>query len=143
MTPVQGPVLGIPEIDASHGEILQLAEDLAAAARARKVRPAVAALDALIEKVALHFAAENDWMDRTAYPERFAHRSAHDIYLQDLATMGQELRVMGVTPRVVEWATRRCSQWFRFHIDKNDLPFVLHVQRRTRHPLPAPQPQRS
>ena len=138
-----GPELGIPEMDAQHADLFGHAGDLAAAARGRRAPMAVAAFDRLMEAVALHFAYEDELMDRTGYPDRVAHRMAHDLFLQDLAGAGTELRAAGVTPRVLEWATRRMPQWIHFHIEKNDRPLVMHLQRTRRRQAPAPQPHRS
>jgi hemerythrin-like metal-binding protein len=89
-------------------------------------------LDGLLEASALHFAFEEEWMDRTAYPDRVAHRTAHDLFLQDLHTSGQEIRASGITPRVLDWACGRLQHWIRFHIEKNDRPLVQHLERAAR-----------
>jgi hemerythrin len=129
MTTVHGPVLGIPELDGPHADMLSRADDLAAAARSRQARKAATVLDSLIEATALHFAYEEEWMDRTAYPDRVAHRTAHDLFLQDLHNSGQEIRASGVTPRVLDWACGRLQHWLRFHIEKNDRPLARHLER--------------
>ena len=98
MTRIHGPVLGLPELDAPHADMLTRADDLAAAARSRQARKAILTLDGLLEATALHFAYEEEWMDRTAFPDRVAHRTAHDLFLQDLHTSGQELRASGDHP---------------------------------------------
>ncbi len=132
MTTVHGPVLGMPEIDAPHADMLSRADDVAAAARSRQARKASTLLDGLLEASALHFAFEEEWMDRTAYPDRVAHRTAHDLFLQDLHTSGQEIRASGITPRVLDWACGRLQHWIRFHIEKNDRPLVQHLERAAR-----------
>jgi hemerythrin-like metal-binding protein len=109
--------------------MLSRADDLAAAARSRQARKAATVLDSLIEATALHFAYEEEWMDRTAYPDRVAHRTAHDLFLQDLHNSGQEIRASGVTPRVLDWACGRLQHWLRFHIEKNDRPLARHLER--------------
>jgi hemerythrin len=141
MTTVHGPVLGVPELDAPHADMLSRADDLAAAARSRQARRAANLLDGLIEATALHFAYEEEWMDRTAYPDRVAHRTAHDLFLQDLHASGLEIRASGVTPRVLDWASGRLQHWLRFHIEKNDRPFARHLERAARL-RSDPQPQR-
>ncbi len=128
MTTVHGPVLGLPELDAPHADMLSRADDLAAAARSRQARKTATLLDSLIEATALHFAFEEEWMDRTGYPDRVAHRTAHDLFLQDLHTSGQEIRASGVTPRVLDWACGRLQQWLRFHMEKNDRPLARYLE---------------
>ncbi len=68
-------------------------------------------------------------MDRTAYPDRVAHRMAHDLFLQDLHGSAMEIRGQGVTPRVLDWATGRLQQWLRFHMERNDRPLARHLER--------------
>ena len=143
MTRVSGPVLGFPEFDAPHAEMLSLADDVAAAARSRQARQATTFLDQLIEATALHFAYEEEWMDRTAYPDRVPHRTAHDLFLQDLHVSGQEIRASGITPRVLDWATGRLQHWLRFHMEKNDRPLARHLERATRKPSGPPVQHRS
>ncbi len=141
MTTVHGPVLGMPELDAPHADMLSRADDVAAAARSRQARKAATLLDGLIEAAALHFAYEEEWMERTAYPDRVVHRTAHELFLQDLHTSGQEIRAAGVTPRVLDWACGRLQHWLRFHIEKNDRPLARHLER-TSPRRSAPQPQK-
>jgi hemerythrin-like metal-binding protein len=142
MSRVHAPVLGLPELDRPHADLLARAEDLAAAARSRKSQKAAALLDELVEATALHFAFEEAWMDRTAYPDRVAHRTAHDLFLQDLHIQAMELRGAGVTPRVLDWAVGRLPQWLLFHIERNDRLLAHHLERATRRP-PAPEVLRS
>lgn len=143
MTTVHGPVLGIPELDTPHADLIVRADDLAAAARSRQARKAATLLDGLIEAAALHFAYEDEWMDRTAYPDRVAHRTSHDLFLQDLATSAQEIRAAGITPRVLEWACGRLQLWLRFHMEKNDRPLARHLERAAPRRGAAPSQQRS
>ncbi len=144
MSRVQGPVLGMPELDAPHADLLSRADDLAAAARARRARSTTTLLDGLIEATALHFAYEEEWMDKTSYPDRVAHRTAHDLFLQDLHAASVEVRAAGVTPRVLDWACGRLQQWLRFHMEKNDRPLARHLERtRVRPSAPSPAAIRS
>lgn len=143
MTHVHGPILGMPELDAPHADLLARVDDLAAAARSRQARKAAGLLHGLIEATALHFAYEDEWMDRTAYPDRVAHRTSHDLFLQDLAVSAQEIRASGITPRVLDWACGRLPQWLRFHIEKNDRPLARHLERAALRRGDAPSQQRS
>lgn len=137
MSRVHGPVLGMPELDGPHADMLSRADDLAAAARSRQARKAATLLDGLVEATALHFAYEEEWMDRTSYPDRVAHRTAHDLFLQDLHACATEIRASGVTPRIVDWATGRLQQWLRFHMEKNDRPLARHLERAAARPQAA------
>lgn len=143
MTHVHGPILGLPELDAPHADLLVRVDDLAAAARSRQARKAAGLLDGLIEATALHFACEDEWMDRTAYPDRVAHRTSHDLFLQDLAVSAAEIRAAGITPRILHWACGRLPLWLRFHIEKNDRPLARHLERAALKRGGIPSQQRS
>jgi hemerythrin len=143
MNHVHGPVLGFPEFDTPHADLLLRADDLAAAARSRQAQKATRLLDGLIEATALHFAYEDEWMDRTAYPDRVAHRTSHDLFLQDLAVAAQEIRASGVTPRILDWACGRLPHWLRFHMEKNDRPLARHLERVALRRGGVPSQQRS
>jgi len=131
---IEGPVLGLPELDTPHADLLRQAATLATATRARRDREAATILQGLIEAAATHFAFEEECMQRTAYPDRGPHRAAHDLFLQDLHASALEIGRTGVSPRIVDWASVRLQQWLRYHIEVNDRPLARHLQRK---PSPA------
>jgi hemerythrin len=143
MSQIEGPVLGVPALDAPHADLLQRAADLAAATQARRDREAAAILEGLVEASARHFAFEEEAMEQTVYPDRAAHRAAHDLFLQDLHASAIEVGQSGVTPRVTEWASGRLQQWLRFHMEVNDRPLARHLQRRASPPGTHPSLRRS
>jgi hemerythrin-like metal-binding protein len=136
---IDGPVLGLPELDAPHADLLKRAADLAAAAGARQDGRAATILDGLLEATTLHFAFEDEWMERTSYPARRAHRAAHDLFLQDLHASSREIARAGVTPRIVAWASARLQQWLRYHMEVNDGPLARFLQRAARPPAGLPR----
>jgi hemerythrin-like metal-binding protein len=140
---IDGPVLGLPELDTPHADLLHRAADLAAAAGARHARRTATILDGLLEATALHFAFEEEWMERTAYPARGAHRAAHELFLQDLHASALEIASSGVSPRIVDWASVRLQQWLRFHMEANDRPLARHLHRVARTPGTRPAHRRS
>jgi hemerythrin len=138
-----GPVLGLPELDAPHADLLKRAAELAAAANGRQDRRAATILDGLLDATALHFAFEEEWMERTSYPELGAHRAAHDLFLQDLHASAREIARSGVSPRIARWASTRLQQWLRFHMEANDGPLVRFLLRTARPPAGLPRHKRS
>jgi hemerythrin len=143
MTHVHGPVLDHPDLDVPHADLLARAAELAQAVRARQDRKAATIVDALLTAAAQHFATEEELMDRTAYPDRVAHRTAHDLFLQDLHGSARDLAEHGVSPRVIEWATGRLQEWLRFHMEQNDRPLAAHLKRVARQRGVQPAPHRS
>ncbi len=143
-----GPELSVgwEEIDAQHREILVRVSDLRARVEEGDGFGAQAALDALADTVVLHFATEQDLMDRSGYPERAAHRRAHDLFLQDLHELAAVLDEVGLTEDVLDWTRGRMTEWLTFHIQTNDLPLGLHLTRLRHSPGAAPaavKPQQS
>jgi len=110
---------------------------------------AAAALSALWEITVAHFAFEEELMLEHAYPDREAHRMAHNLFLQDLEFLRRELGHGGLSEEVADRAGR-LSGWMTFHIQANDAPLALHVVRRIAarvvagaHGEPPPRPKRS
>jgi hemerythrin len=119
---------GWAEIDAQHEDLLRRARSLRAIVQARDEASALEALDAMLEATVLHFAFEEDIMERTQYPERVRHRGAHDLFLQDLHALASEMADAGLTAEVETWATERMPEWLSFHIQTNDAPLARHLQ---------------
>ena len=126
-----GPELSVgwEEIDAQHREILVRVGDLHDRVEQGDEFAAQAALDALTDTVVLHFATEQDLMDRSRYPDEAAHRRAHELFLQDLRGLSGELDELGLSQRVVDWVRARMTEWITFHIQTNDLPLGRHLAR--------------
>jgi hemerythrin len=119
--------VGWAEIDAQHEDLLRRARSLRAIVQARDETSALEALDAMLEATVLHFAYEEDLMERTQYPERVRHRGAHDLFLQDLHALATEMADAGFTAEVETWATERMPEWLSFHIQTNDAPLARHL----------------
>lgn len=126
-----GPELyvGWDEIDAQHREILVRVGDLHDRVEQGDEFGAQAALEALRDTVVLHFATEQDLMERSSYPERTAHKGAHDLFLQDMHALCTELEEVGLTELVRSWARGRMTEWLVFHIETNDRPLGRHLAR--------------
>ncbi len=121
--------VGWDEIDAQHREILVRVSDLRLLVERGDDFGAQAALDALVDIVVLHFATEQDLMDRSGYPDRVAHKGAHDLFLQDLHALSAEIDEVGLTEQVHDWIQNRMAEWLAFHIQTNDLPLGRHLAR--------------
>lgn len=143
MTNVHGPVLDHPDLDVPHADLLARAAELAVAVRDRQERKSATLVDGLLTAAAQHFAVEEELMDRTAYPERVAHRTAHDLFLQDLHGSVREIAEHGISPRVFDWAIGRLQEWLRFHMEQNDRPLAAYLKKVARQRGAQPTPHRS
>ena len=88
------------------------------------------AVESFADALVAHLAVEERLMEETLYPERIRHRSAHEMFVADLAQMRAELREKGITPAVATWIRVRIPEWLRVHIRVNDLPFGDYLARR-------------
>ena len=140
-----GPELrvGWGEIDAQHEEIMVRVADLHDRVEQGDEFGAQAALSALSDTVVLHFATEQDLMERSSYPERSAHKGAHDLFLQDLQALSAELDEVGLTEEVKDWVRTRMTEWITFHIRTNDLPLGRHLARLRHRSGTVPAAQKS
>lgn len=123
------PSTGWPEIDAQHADLVGRVAELKSCLSARDLAGASAVLTGLIEATVYHCATEDDLMERSLYPERAAHRMAHDFFIQDLYALSGELADCGLSAVVVDWAGVRVPEWLAFHIETNDAPLVRHLLR--------------
>ncbi len=88
------------------------------------------AVSTLADAIVENLASEERLMDETLYPDRSRHRTAHELFMADFATMRDELRERGPTPLVAVWLGTRLPEWLRFHIRVNDAPLAAHLARR-------------
>lgn len=129
-------------LDVQHGAIDDSLRELDARAAAGDAAGAGRVLERLWDEVVSHFATEEQLMELHAYPERNAHRSAHQLFLEDLRQLAAELAARGCVEEVVSWARQRLPQWVTFHVETNDHPLVRFLARkasggRAPGPLPA------
>ena len=84
MEMVPQPVTGWEEIDSQHADLIGRAAELKARVEARDAAGACAVLEGFLEATLRHFATEEELMERSQYPERTAHKGAHDLFVCDL-----------------------------------------------------------
>lgn len=133
---------GFEEIDGQHRILLDRIDDAMAAARSDDRARTREALTRLGDYLVSHFHAEESMMADSGYPERVRHKSAHDLFLQDFAQLGQELEQAGLCPPVLNWISSRVPEWLKFHIQVNDLPLGRYLMNRRYRPAAAPQPDK-
>ena len=135
--------VGWEEIDGQHKEILVRLSDLHDRVEQGDEFGAQAALTALQDIMVLHFATEQDLMERSGYPDRSAHKDAHDQFFQDLQGLSAELDQVGITEQVNAWVRSRLLEWITHHIRTHDLPLGRHLSRLRQHSATAAAPHKS
>lgn len=122
MTPSrrQLPNLGVSHLDEGHAEIHRRSSQVIAAVTAGQRAAAVAQLEELLERVALHFQDEERWMQAVGYPELAAHSRAHALGVQDLRRALTSFAPDGAAADQVE-AVARAVGWLDQHLDDDDV----------------------
>ncbi len=123
--------VGHPEIDAQHRTMLRLVADVHRCIAAEDAAAARQALAALWDETVAHFATEEALMEESAYPERNPHRTAHQLFLEDLKALIREIDQQGITEEVGAWALQRVPEWITFHVETNDAPLGRYLARRS------------
>ena len=123
------PVLDFLDFDAPHDDLVRRASNLDAAVNAGDRTKAASILDGLIDATVFHFAIENELMERSSYPLLAVHRTAHDLFIQDIHASAQEIARSGISPRINDWASGRLQEWLRYHMEENDRPLADHLRR--------------
>lgn len=116
-------LLGNPEIDHQHQELARMLNELNDAVRANDPPEAIARLfDEMMAYTEMHFAVEEQLMDKFGYPDKDAHKAEHKrlldeaSYLKDTLARGGELRVL-----------QSVKDWLLAHTINVDKPFVEYL----------------
>lgn len=113
-----GMLLGHPALDAVHEEFVALISDLSAAAEA----DVPAALLALANHAHEHFATEDEWMLRTAFPARECHLAEHEAVLRSV--IGVKARVDAGDIAAARRLAVALAEWFPGHSEYLDAALV-------------------
>jgi len=135
--------VGFEEMDAQHGHIFDRMEALTAALHADDGAAARAAIVALRDSLATHFAFEESVMEAAKYPERGRHKAAHDLFMQDFAQLTRDMEATGLSVPVIETFTSRIPEWVKFHIQVNDAPLGRFLAGARSRPGAEPRPEKN
>jgi hemerythrin len=116
--------LGHPGMDAVHEELLQL---LQRAAACRDAHSLGAALDQIIEHSRDHFATEEAWMSKIAFPMITEHRAEHRQLLGEMELMRRRLRPLTL-PLVLAFVRERLPEWLMLHLQRMDSLLAAHLK---------------
>lgn len=118
-------LLGEPEIDHQHQELVRMLNELNDAVRNNYPPEEVARLfDAMVSYAELHFAVEEQLMDKYSYPERGVHKNEHKRLIEEAAFLKEKLARGGellVLQSLKDWLLAHT-----YHVDK---PFVDYLHR--------------
>ena len=116
---------GIREMDAEHreliGQIMRLQLGLAGGADTAVI---LEALEQIYAMIAEHFALEEEVMQRIHYKAFADHKEDHDVLLEDLREIIDEVREDGSLDEVQ--LTDDLDRWFSDHFRLHDARFYEH-----------------
>ena len=114
--------VGHHHIDTQHQELIRRFNDLLEACRAGQGKTRVAELlDFLDTYVVDHFAAEEQLMQRFAYPGREGHAAQHRYFCAKLLELKATLAEAGANALVVVSTNKALLDWILHHIKQVDV----------------------
>lgn len=118
--------VGIAEIDGQHQRLVKLINDLNDAMRVGKGKEVTGKIiNELTAYTLTHFATEEKYFDKYAYPEKDTHKSEHAKFVQKVSAFKKDFEEsrVGVTIPIMDFL----SDWLKNHImgiDKKYEPFL-------------------
>ena len=113
-----GMLLGHPALDAVHQEFVALIAALSTAAES----DVPAALLALATHAREHFATEDEWMVRTAFPARECHLAEHEAVMRSV--IGVQARASAGDVAAARRLAVALAEWFPGHTEYLDAALV-------------------
>lgn len=119
----QAFLLGLPEMDDTHREFIQLLNELDAADNA--AFPAL--FDQLIGHTQLHFQQEDRLMTESQFPAYSEHHGEHQRILGELNIFKKRVD-KGLISFGRNYVRDRLPEWFRLHAGSMDSALVGHLK---------------
>jgi len=123
--------VGFGLIDTQHKELFSRFNALLQACKEGKGREVIEpVLDFMIEYVADHFAEEERFMARYAFPERDEHMQQHRELVQYVGEVRKELRDKGPTVAVITSINHTLLNWLLRHVKQTDVKLGRYLASR-------------
>lgn len=114
--------VGYGLIDDQHKELFSRYNQLLKACKEGKGRDAIIPmLDFLVEYVTGHFAEEERFMERYAFPERSEHVQQHRNLFEHVNEIYAELRDKGASVAVITAINHTLFDWLLKHVKQTDV----------------------
>lgn len=119
----EGFVLGCDPMDATHRDFVDIVGRLLDADESELM----ARIAELLEHSEAHFAQENDWMAKTAFPPIHCHTDEHANVLAVIREV--QRRLAGGDADVARNLARELPAWFANHAETMDMALANHMRR--------------
>jgi hemerythrin len=121
--------IGIEEIDLQHQGFFAASHQLYDAILNCDAKQAVIEAVAFMRTYAeTHFAAEEAFMRRHAYPDLDDHLRQHVAFMRHLDALEGDLRNFGASQELADRALEMTQEWLIEHIADEDILYALHVK---------------
>ena len=111
--------LGIPEVDQEHRELITLINEVHDGIKAGADTAGIlAGLKEIYRQIADHFATEEKYMREVRYMSYAEHKEDHEILLDDLRDIMEQVETDGAYPR--GRLSRDLDYWFSEHFRTHD-----------------------
>jgi len=123
--------VGIEAIDSQHQELFSRINRLVDAIRQGKCKSVIDSVITFLEDYAVsHFAAEESFMLKNAYPGYEQHRKQHALYLENLSELKKELQEEGPSYVLSVTTNQVVVDWIVAHIQQSDMKFGEYLKKR-------------
>ncbi len=114
-------------VDAQHQELFRMVNELHEQIVAGKGKDAIEpTLNNLAAYTAKHFAAEEQLMQKTGYPEYVRHRALHQELLKQASDTIEGYRTGKIVLSIT--LSRFLADWISKHIGQEDMKMIRHVR---------------
>lgn len=122
-------VLGIPEIDEQHLELVKRINAFVNAFNEGKGDTEIKAIVSFLEEyVVSHFNNEEALMERHRYFDLDEHHAVHDTYMRKVNQLVRDLDNNGIIAVQAETIHLLLIDWLSNHIDVEDRKFAEHIK---------------
>ncbi len=120
-------MLGVPEIEQQHQELLNLVNELNDAVKNKEPREEIyRRIDKVIAYTYFHFSTEERLMALSGYPGTETHKEMHEQLIQDALRLKKKLDHVGEL-LFLEWFNHWPFSRILAHIQYADKPFEEHI----------------
>lgn len=119
-------------LDRAHRDLDRCLRDLRVAILARDAAELRGRACLVVEKLAEHFADEEEMMRSADWPELASHAGRHARILAHARRFEREVVIRGLTHHVASWALTRLPELLRFHMMTSDYGFGVWMRTRRR-----------
>jgi hemerythrin len=111
----------VKEVDAQHRELFRRINRFDSAIKKGRAKEEILGLlEFLDEYAVIHFSTEERYMLKYDYPKYRFHKSKHEWFKEELASIGTKLKKGGATPEVIILSNNLLITWFSNHIRTTD-----------------------